>query len=144
MPFGKTQPLEVIGSFESDITISKITERIIFYVIKNGTDLLSKITVKILGVLCMGLEINAINHFQNSKTSSLTSPSILALNQPYRRIPILLETKMNNKIRKLIESDIIEEVNEPSRWVSSMVPVLKENGEIRICIDMRRANTAII
>lgn len=25
-----------------------------------------------------------------------------------------------------------------------MVPILKENGEIRICIDMRRANMAII
>lgn len=30
MPYGKTQPLEVIGSFESDITVSRIIERATF------------------------------------------------------------------------------------------------------------------
>jgi len=34
-------------------------------------------------------------------------------------------------------------MNELARWIFPMVPILKENGEI-ICIDMRRANTAII
>ncbi|CAK1596619.1 unnamed protein product [Parnassius mnemosyne] len=43
-----------------------------------------------------------------------------------------------------MQLDIIEEVSKPSKWVSPMVPVLKENGDIRICIDMRRANVAII
>lgn len=42
------------------------------------------------------------------------------------------------------ESDIIEEVYGLSPWVSPMVPILKENGEVRICIDMQRANEAII
>lgn len=45
---------------------------------------------------------------------------------------------------ELIASDIIEEVRGPAEWISPMVPVLKENGEIRICIDMRQANKAIL
>lgn len=40
--------------------------------------------------------------------------------------------------------DIIEEVTGPSKWVSPIVPVLKDNGEVRICLDMRRANAAIL
>lgn len=42
-----------------------------------------------------------------------------------------------------LSADIIEEVKCTSEWVSPIVPVLKENGEIRICIDTRRANKAI-
>lgn len=55
-----------------------------------------------------------------------------------------MENKVNAKLTELKDSDIIEEVHGPSPWVSPMVPVLKENNEVRICIDMRRANEAII
>lgn len=40
--------------------------------------------------------------------------------------------------------DIIEPVNHPSSWVSPVVPVLKEGGDIRLCVDMRSANRAIL
>ncbi|GFS26222.1 Pol polyprotein [Elysia marginata] len=41
------------------------------------------------------------------------------------------------------ELDIIEEVTEPTDWVSPMVPVPKANGEVRICVDLRKLNQAI-
>lgn len=148
MPYGKTQPLQVVGSFESDITISGITDQATFYVIQNGTkDLLGKTTAQALGVLRIGLDIYTISSFPKFKDVLVELPIdslVTPVYQPYRRIPIPLETKVNNKIKELVDSDIIEEVNEPSRWVSSMVPILQDNGEVRICIDMRRANAAII
>ncbi|CAH2107517.1 unnamed protein product [Euphydryas editha] len=64
--------------------------------------------------------------------------------QPYRRIPIPLEEKINKKIEELLDLDIIEEVHGPSPWVSPIVPILKDNGEVRVCVDMRRANSAIL
>ncbi|KAF2902564.1 hypothetical protein ILUMI_03621 [Ignelater luminosus] len=39
--------------------------------------------------------------------------------------------------------DIIEKVEHPTNWVSSMVVIPEPGGEIRLCIDMRRANVAI-
>ncbi|CAK1599301.1 unnamed protein product [Parnassius mnemosyne] len=39
---------------------------------------------------------------------------------------------------------IIEPVNNPSSWVSPMVPILKSDDDIRIYLDMRAANKAII
>lgn len=39
--------------------------------------------------------------------------------------------------------DIIEQLLQPPTWLSPVVPVVKQNGEIRLCVDMRRANTAI-
>ncbi|XP_038106252.1 uncharacterized protein K02A2.6-like [Culex quinquefasciatus] len=63
--------------------------------------------------------------------------------QPLRRCPIPLLDKVKSKIDELLEMDIIERVTRPTSWVSPLVPILKENGELRLCIDMRRANQAI-
>ena len=35
-------------------------------------------------------------------------------------------------------------MREPSKWISPIVPILKDNGELRLCVDMRRANIAIM
>ena len=39
--------------------------------------------------------------------------------------------------------DIIEPVEHSTPWVSPVVIVPKPNNEIRLCIDMRRANEAV-
>ena len=39
--------------------------------------------------------------------------------------------------------DIIEPVEHSTPWVSPVVIIPKPNNEIRLCIDMRRANEAI-
>jgi hypothetical protein len=64
--------------------------------------------------------------------------------QPIRRIPYLLCEKIEKKHRELEQDDIIEKVDGPSKWVSPVVVIPKKNDEIRICIDMRRANEAVI
>lgn len=63
--------------------------------------------------------------------------TVKPMSQPYRRIPIPLEIKVYYKLKKLTDLDIIELVNGPSQWVSPIVSILKENGDIRICIDTR-------
>ena len=40
--------------------------------------------------------------------------------------------------------DIIEPVNGLTLWVSPVVVVPKQNDEIQLCVDMHRANEAII
>lgn len=57
-------------------------------------------------------------------------PSVKPVMQPYRRIPIPLEEKIHETIQELLDLDIIEEVNGPSKWVSPIVPILKDNGEV--------------
>lgn len=62
--------------------------------------------------------------------------------QPYRRIPMALENLVDEKIDELLTQGVIEKVNEPSKWVSPMV-VVPKGDDVRICIDMRRANEAV-
>ena len=48
------------------------------------------------------------------------------------------------EIQKLLDQDFIEPVNSSPEWVSPLVCVPKKNGDVRLCEDMRKANTAII
>jgi len=43
-----------------------------------------------------------------------------------------------------LDCDITEEVDGPTPWVKPVVIIPKANGNIRLCIDMRRANEAIL
>ncbi|XP_060808134.1 uncharacterized protein LOC132903569 [Amyelois transitella] len=149
--YGSQNPLTVLGAFDSSIVISngcKLDEET-FYVVKGGTkNLLGKDTAIKLGVLRVGLGINMVNtKFPKFKDVKITIPideTIKPVSQPCRRIPVPLESKINDKIQELLDADIIEPVNGPSDWVSPLVPVLKENGDARVCLDMRQANKAII
>ena len=51
---------------------------------------------------------------------------------------------MKKKVEELVNIDIIEPVEGPIPWVSPLVVVPKQNDEIRLCVDMRKANEAII
>ena len=58
-------------------------------------------------------------------------------------MPIALEEKVADK-QEAINIDIVELVNGPSPWISPVVIVFKWNGEMRLCIEMRRANKAVL
>lgn len=63
--------------------------------------------------------------------------------QHVRRVPIALKGQVEQKLQQLLDSDIIERVNGASRWASPVVVIVKDNGQLRLCVDMRRANAAI-
>lgn len=61
-----------------------------------------------------------------------------------RRPPIALMKKIEDKLHSLLANDIIEPVEGGCQWVSPLVTVVKDNGDLRLCVDMRRANVAIL
>lgn len=150
MAYGAKYPLMVLGSFDAKINIPCKSIVAKFYVIKNGSrNLLGKETAISLNVLKIGYDLNFLEQqkfpkFKNISLNISIDKSVTPICQPYRRVPIPLEIKINKKIDELVKMDIIEPVDKPSSWVSPMVPILKPDGDIRICLDMRIANTAII
>ena len=72
------------------------------------------------------------------------APEVLAVVQPVRRTPYSLREKVKKKIQRLVAMDITEPVEGPTPWVGPVVVVPKQNDEIRLCVDMRRAKEAII
>ena len=65
--------------------------------------------------------------------------------QPQKRIPYHVRDKIESALDELENNDIIKRVpeNQPTPWVFPIVVVLKKDGNVRICVDMRLANEAI-
>ena len=70
--------------------------------------------------------------------------SVRPVAQPPRRIPFGLRAKVEAELQHLLDDDVIEPAQGPTPWISPVVVTPKPNGEIRLCVDMRRANAAIV
>ncbi|XP_055644639.1 uncharacterized protein K02A2.6-like [Toxorhynchites rutilus septentrionalis] len=162
LPYGENaKPLTVLGSFDTSITIEdvgKITEKVAtFYVIRGGQQcLLGRTTATELGVLFVGLPstrgVNAVKveekrsfpKIKGVKVSIPIDKTFPPVCQNPRRPPIALMAKIEDKLNSLLANDIIEPVEGGCPWVSPLVTVIKDNSDIRLCVDMRRANVAIL
>ena len=63
--------------------------------------------------------------------------------QRQQLVPAPLESKIKKEIERKIHEDVIEEATGAS-WVSPVHIVYKGNGELRLCVDLREANKAVI
>ncbi|XP_070015574.1 uncharacterized protein [Nicotiana sylvestris] len=61
--------------------------------------------------------------------------------QAQRRFRLDLVPLIESEVNKLIEAGFIREVKYPT-WVSSIVPIRKKNGQIRVYVDFRDFNNA--
>ncbi|KAK7107196.1 hypothetical protein V1264_015153 [Littorina saxatilis] len=60
-----------------------------------------------------------------------------------RRVPFPIQKNVKAELERMQSAGIIREVVEPSDWCAPMVPVVKRNGSIRICVDYKRLNKAV-
>ena len=61
-----------------------------------------------------------------------------------RRVPVALRDKLKMTLDNLQQQDIIAAVTTPTAWINSMVVVPKANGKLRICLDPKDLNRAIL
>jgi hypothetical protein len=65
------------------------------------------------------------------------------INAP-RKTPIALKGKIKAELDKMVEQEVIRRIEEPTDWVSSLTYVTKRDGSIRVCLDPRHLNKALI
>lgn len=156
-----SKPLTVSNVFESTVTVDGTSNdhklAATFYVVVGGSQsLLGKDTAKQLGVLKIGLptmhsSVNTLvpiekRIFPKMRNVQLRIPvdiTVVPVAQRVRRPPIALLTRIEEKLSQLLATDIIEPVTGAAPWVSPLVTIVKDNGDLRLCVDMRRANQAI-
>lgn len=144
--------LPQLGVFAAEIAIGKCRKLADFYVICGvGKVLIGRDTAIEMDILKINIAVNEIDtkaeghHLEKIKNVVVDIPikaDAKPVIQPYRRIPVALEKAVDDKIDELLSQGVIEKVNEPSKWVSPVVVVPKGN-DVRICLDMRRANEAV-
>ena len=167
--YGSTQPLKLAGQFTVPTSIKGKTIPTTFVVIDGPGDiLLGKTSSELFGAIHFDttLHTNSVTNEDQAFRLSLQQhfpavfegggklrghqatihidPTATPVAQRPRRVPFALRPKVRDHLKDLMEKDIIEKVDGPSPWVSPVVVTPKPNGDIRLCVDMRRANEAII
>ncbi|CAM4577627.1 unnamed protein product [Lepidochelys kempii] len=69
--------------------------------------------------------------------------NVMPVRQKLRRLPFSVREAVSEELRKLVQKDIIEEIGS-SEWVSPTVVTQKKGGGIRLCVDLREPNKAIV
>lgn len=155
--YGSENDIDFVATFEAEVKKPKTTESVwaIFLVARKGqTNLLSKAAAYALGMLKIGYAVNRIVESKkmeskfpkvpNVQIKIHVDPNVKPVAQPLRRLPLALDKEVEEMIQKMREDGIIEEDHEPSGWVSPVVPARKANGELRLCVDLRAANEAVM
>ena len=162
-PYASSQPLPVKGSFKCTVSVCDRSTKAEVLVIKGrGMSLLGKITATELGVLKVGINIamvtskadslkqqypevfEGVGKLKNKQIPLDIDPTVKPIAQPFRRIPFNLRGKIRDKTKELLDIGITEPVEDQAPWVNPVVIVPKNNAEIRLCVDMRQANQAIM
>ena len=61
-----------------------------------------------------------------------------------RKVPFPIRNQLKEELDRMEAMNVITKVDEPTEWVSSLVIVEKKNGKLRICLDPRDLNRAIM
>ncbi|CAC5373014.1 unnamed protein product [Mytilus coruscus] len=56
---------------------------------------------------------------------------------PPRKVPVSLKSRIKTELDRMLKLGVIVRHKEPTAWVDSMVTVVKSNGDVRICIDLK-------
>jgi hypothetical protein len=171
--FNSNNAIPVLGEFEDIIELEGRRCKDEFLVVKGAPgNLLSFKTAKLLDAFSLDIfkqierenccningayeelmrEFNMvftdrIGCLKDCKVKLEINPDIKPIIQPYRRPPYHLAEATEKAIDELIREDIVEMAPEPIQWLSQLiiVPKDKKPNEVRITVDSRMANRAII
>ncbi len=73
----------------------------------------------------------------------LLNPNVPPVIQPLRRVPLAMRDKVTTELQGMLAADLIEPID-ASPWVSNLVIVQKRSGGMRLCIDLRGPNKAVV
>ncbi|XP_055613061.1 uncharacterized protein K02A2.6-like [Uranotaenia lowii] len=147
--------LKVYKVIKIDIATKSKTVHHEIYVVetRRGAKLLSKKTSMELGLLEIHGEIfnigkpcePSIGKLKHVQVEIKIDSAIPPVQQSCRRLPIPLQPLVDEKLESLLKQDVIEPAPLDITWASPLVVTPKDGGrDVRICVDMRKANKAII
>ena len=166
MPYCSNTPLPILGCFKAQIeSHSKITVADVYVIKGKATCLLGLATSTDLNLVNVNITnsstinnvseciqakfpevFTGIGKLKDTQIALHIDPTVTPVAQTFRRTPFQLRKKIEAKLQELKDNDIIEEATGPTPWISPIVafPKPKALDELRLCVDMRAANEAIM
>ena len=68
--------------------------------------------------------------------------SYKSVQHPPRSVPLGMQSAYKAELDRLVKEGIITEVHKHTGWVNSIVPVMKEDCSLRLCLDPKDLNKA--
>ncbi|ELT96351.1 hypothetical protein CAPTEDRAFT_30130, partial [Capitella teleta] len=59
-------------------------------------------------------------------------------------VPLPLVTRVRDELTRMEQAGVIRKITEPTEWCAPIVPVIKSNNTIRICVDLKRLNKSVL
>ena len=113
--------------------------------LKVDNDKLSALPKSVQQILSNNAKVfDGIGKLKDFEVKLKVDPSVTPVSQRLHRLPYHTRKKVEDELDKLEDLGIIEKVQEPTPWISPLVVVPKTNGSVRLCLDMRRVNEAVI
>ncbi|KAL0152625.1 hypothetical protein M9458_052348 [Cirrhinus mrigala] len=73
-----------------------------------------------------------------------TDPNVPPVKHGCRKIPYVVHDRLHETLAELEIRGVISKVSKPTSWVSSLCITEKKNGTLRVCLDPRDLNRAIL
>ena len=166
-PYASKKALPVIGTFQAEIASKHAKLQTTLHVVQQAKQsLISYQTSVALKLVTITNTIDdehvpssvdsitqeyadrfvGIGKFTDYQIKLHIDPEVKPVAQPPRKQPFHTRKKVDKELNHLLEQDIIEPATGPTPWVSAIVtpPKPKNPEEIRICVDMRIPNKAIV
>ena len=71
-------------------------------------------------------------------------PTVMPVQHARHKVPIQYKEETGKTLKEMEQLEIITPVTAPTEWVSSITYPTKPDGSLRICVDPRDLNKAII
>ncbi|XP_033114101.1 uncharacterized protein K02A2.6-like [Anneissia japonica] len=158
--------ITTVGCFKAKVQFKSKCANATFYVVTKGSSLIGKDLIQALGINIDGSTLTCFEtHAEstctdvNSQFSCLFSdtlgkvkgfkhkvkvrPEVKPVQQKLRRLPLTVRQAVSAELQRLLDAGIIERAEAPE-WVSPIVVAWKKTGKIRIFVDLRKPNEAVI
>lgn len=144
------------GTFTATTRIGDRCHRIRIYVVPEGCNLLGRPSAIAMGLVKLTRDLGEVKCRSNvfgDLGEFKCDPVQIRIRrdaEPYsvntaRRIPIPLLPRVKAELDRMLKLNVIQKVTEPTEWCAPMVPVVKKgNRGIRICVDLKKLNKAVI
>ncbi|XP_023806938.1 uncharacterized protein K02A2.6-like [Oryzias latipes] len=161
--------IPVIGCMEAIVHIQNLEKPATFHIVDSGTALMGR---DLIAAFNLRIEGNAAylpsTHFLSLPSAALMECSVsqpaapatlgcavgfihkvkvlqtaVPVRQKLRRLPFSVRSAVSEELNRLLSAGVIERID-ASPWVSPIVVTQRKNGKIRMCVDLREPNKAIV
>ncbi|KAJ8890715.1 hypothetical protein PR048_010224 [Dryococelus australis] len=156
-----SSPLKIQGEITTPVTWRGNTITVDVYVVQGLKEpLLGRSAIESLGMLQWLEEVNHLRYkfdLQKRYPKLFEGLGLMAVTYTIRlkndavpvslhapsRVVLPLQLKLKQEIDRLVNMGIISPVDRPTEWCSGIVTVPKQNGQIRLCVDLTALDKSV-